>query len=111
MAKAGAAPCALIETWPVIGPPVAPAFAARSASDNGSNAPAFEPAGRAAPLSQTTASMSMFQIFAARSRKVRTTLSVAWDTAMPAAKVTRLPPVVALMPMEFVSPIWARTFL
>ena len=51
----------------------------------------------------------MSQSIAARSRSCLMTRSVASDTAVPAEKVTRLPPVVALKPMVLVSPTCALT--
>ena len=45
-----------------------------SASVSGSNSPALGSTGRAAPFSHTTASGSIFQILAARSRRVWITL-------------------------------------
>ena len=52
-----------------IGPPIAGALAASSARVSGSNLPAFGLTGCAAPFSHFTASGSISQIFAARSRK------------------------------------------
>ena len=92
-----------------MGPPVALDLAASSASDNGWKSPALVLAGRASPFSQTTASTSIFQILAARSRRVWMTCSVAFVTTRAAAKVTRLPPVSAANGMELVSPISACT--
>ena len=76
-----------------IGPPVSVAWAARSASVSGGNWPAFGPAGVASPLSQFTASGSIFQIFAARSLSWPITFSADCVTTIAEAKVTRLPPV------------------
>ena len=51
------------------------------------------PAGVASPLSQFTASGSIFHIFAARSLSWPITFSADCVTTMAEAKVTRLPPV------------------
>src|SRR5262249_28334754 len=91
----GLAAWVLSERRPLIGPPVALALAAICANVSGGNSPALEPAGRASPLSQVTASGSIFQILAARSRSVWITCSVALVTTSAEAKVTRLPPVSA----------------
>ncbi len=96
VAKPPSAPTVLSDERALIGPPVALALAAISASDSGSNWPALSPAGRAWPFSQTTASTSIFQIIAARWRRISITCSADFVTTIAEANVTRLPPVSAL---------------
>ena len=67
------------------------------------------PAGWAAPSRQSTASGVISQIVAARDLSCSTTFSAAMVAAMPVAKVTRLPPVTWVKPIELVSPTIVRT--
>ena len=94
-----------------IGPPIAGAFAASSASVSGSNLPALALAGCAAPFSHSTASGSIFQILAARSRSVSMIFSVDCVTTIAEANITRLPPVRLEKPIVLVSPIRTETRL
>src|SRR3954464_13168970 len=91
--KPPSAPAVLLDEPAPIGPPVSAALAAIWASDSGSNLPALSPAGRGEPLSQVTASWSIFQILAAREQSCLITVSADWVTTIAEAKVTRLPPV------------------
>ena len=100
---------ALIEARPLIGPPVLAAMAAIRANDSGSNSPTLVLDATARPSSHTTPSASTSQIIAARARSCPTTSLAASTTAMPDAKVTLLPPVRSLNPMEWVSPMMGRT--
>ena len=107
--KPGPWPCALICTSALIGPPVRAALAAIAARSSGSKLPALAPAGKALPSFHSTASGLMSQMTAARFFSSSTTFCAAWVTAMPPAKVTRLPPVEALKPIAVVSPTTGRT--
>src|ERR1044072_2796396 len=89
--KPPSAPAVLLDEPGPVGPPVSLRLAAIWASDSGSNLPALSPAGRAKPLSQVTASGSIFQILAARSHRVLMTFSADCVTTIAEAKVTRLP--------------------
>jgi hypothetical protein len=109
VAKPGPAPWAFSDTSALIGPPVRPDFSAIAAIDSGSNAPALEPAGNAWPSFHSTASTGMSQICAARDLSCSTTFSAACVAAMPVAKVTRLPPVTWVKPIDTVSPTTVRT--
>ena len=86
-----------------------PAWAASSASVSGSKVPTLAPAGLAMPFSQITPSGSTFQILAARTLSSRIMSRTEFTTARPVAKVTRLPPVTKLKPIEAVSAITGRT--
>ena len=85
------------------------ALAARSASVSGGNSPAFGLAGCAAPFSHFTASGSMSQILAARSRSVVMIFSADCVTTIAEANNTRLPPVRFEKPTVAVSPIRTET--
>ena len=63
------------------------------------------------PFSQITPSGSTFQILAARTLSSRIMSRTEFTTARPVAKVTRLPPVTKLKPIEAVSAITGRTLL
>ena len=107
--KPPSAPSVLSCTPAPIGPPICGAFAASSASVSGSNWPALGLAGCAAPFSHFTASGSISQIFAARSRKVAMIFSVDCVTTIAEANSTRLPPVRFEKPTVAVSPIRTET--
>ena len=107
--KPPSAPCVLSCTPAPIGPPIDGAFSASSASVSGSNWPALGLTGCAAPFSHFTASGSISQIFAARSRKVWITFSADCVTTIAEANSTRLPPVRLEKPMVAVSPIRTET--
>ena len=66
-------------------------------------------AGFASPSSQTTASGSTSQSFAARRRHSPITSRTELMIARPLAKVTRLPPVTKLKPIDAVSAMIGRT--
>ena len=66
-----------------------------SFSDSGGNLPALAPAGLAWPFSQTTASVGMPQMAAARPQSFCTASRAALMVAMPTENVTRLPSVMS----------------
>ena len=107
--KPGPAPVTLSWAWPLIGPPVLPACAASWARVSGSKSPTLEPAGLAMPFSQMMPSGSTFQILPARTLSSRIMSRTEFTTARPVAKVTRLPPVTKLKPIDAVSAITGRT--
>ena len=80
-----------------------------AARSSGSKLPAFGPAGYTLPSFHSTASALMSHMTAARFFNSSITFSAACVTAMPPAKVTRLPPVEALNPIAVVSPTTGRT--
>src|SRR2546423_9318693 len=99
----------LEDAWALAAPQVRHDLRAISAKGSGSKLPALGPAGQALPSFHSTASGLMSQIIAARFFSSSTTFSAAWVTAMPVAKVTRLPPVRKQKPVELVSATIGRT--
>ena len=85
----------------VMGPPVFLASAVMAASGSGSCSP---PEWTAEPSAHSTSAASTPIILAARPRRSSTTCRHASTTAMPVAKVARLPSVMSVNPTDSVSP-------
>ena len=106
VAKPGPTPRAFTLARPVIGPPVRPKRGASCLIDIGGTPLPFA---WSLPSRNSTSSGFFSHSFAARSINWRSASLAASYTAMPVAKVMRLPPVTSVWPIESVSAMIGRT--